>query len=320
MAASTERMDTSNILKVWQSLLAPVLQIEWLTLAPVAKQILMNKLIKAALMYSPVGRVLGKMPFVPDIYLRKVWAKRINLFYGLFNSYQEAADFAARHKKIGWDDPDLARLLIGEDNTPVPDMPATFQTSQYAVLLWLSRLLTGDSRMIDLGGAGGTFYELAGHYGLIPGGAHWHVVDMPEVIKLGQARHERLGSPGISFGSTLSDVAPGDILMALGVLQYMPDPLGQAGEGILEALGHLPRHILINKLPISDAPDVWTLQNEMTTACPYRLFNRDTFMAYFERHGYRLRDHWTVPELSADIPFHPHNSLAAFEGVYFVRD
>jgi putative methyltransferase (TIGR04325 family) len=300
--------------------MALVLQVEWLTLSPVAKQILMNKLIKTALMYSPIGRVLGKIPFVPDIYLRKVWAKRINLFYGLFNSYQEAVDFAARHTKIGWDDPDLARLLIGEHNPPSPDVPMTFQTSQYAVLLWLSKLLAAGSRVIDLGGAGGTFYELAGHFGLMPAGALWHVVDMPEVVRLGQARHERLGSQGISFGSTLSEIAESDILIALGVLQYMPDPLGQAGEGILEALDHLPRHILINKLPISDAPDVWSLQNELTTACPYRLFNRGAFMAYFEGHGYHLRDHWIVPELSADIPFHPQNSLAAFEGFYFIRD
>ncbi len=107
-----------------------------------------------------------------------------------------------------------------------------------------------------------------------------------------------------------------DIMLALGVLQYLPDPLGENGPGLLETLPSLPEHILINKIALTDVPDFWTAQNYLYSVCPYRFFNRIKFLDYFEARGYRLQDRWTVPEIDLEIPFHPERTMVGLEGLY----
>ncbi|GGC58577.1 methyltransferase, TIGR04325 family [Chelatococcus reniformis] len=246
----------------------------------------------------------------------------MNLFQGLHQSHGEAEAFAASMKKVGWDDEALAKVLVGDEDQSRsgPELSKSLQTSQFAVMLWLTKLLRPGDTIIDLGGAGGTFYETCTRYGLLDMPVLWHVVDMPEMIVRGRARHEALQSKTISFGSHLAEAPDSDILLALGAIQYMPDPLGETGPGILESMKALPEHVLINKVPLIDDDDVWTVQSHVTTACPYRLFNRRKFMSYFEAHGYRLHDAWHVPEITVEIPFHPERALPGLEGVYFRRD
>jgi putative methyltransferase (TIGR04325 family) len=273
-------------------------------------------------MHSVLGAWLGAVPFAQSLYARAVWSRRMNLFHGLHHSHEDAVAFAASMKKVGWDDEALARILVGGDTQPLPaaELSTSLQTSQFAVMLWLTKLLRPGNTILDLGGAGGTFYETCTRYGLLNMPVMWHVVDMPEMIRQGRARHEALQSRAISFGSQLDEAPASDVLLALGAIQYMPDPLGETGPGILESVKSLPAHVLINKVPLIDDDDVWTVQSHVTTACPYRFFNRRKFMGYFERHGYRLYDAWHVPEIAIEIPFHPERALPGLEGVYFRRD
>lgn len=288
-------------------------------LTPIRQRVLgnfMKKILKAILMLSILGAWLGKIPGVPQLYARTVWSKRMNLFLGLYDSFEDAERAATRFNKVGWNDEGIAKLLVHENSE---DAPQLFQTSQFAVLLWLAKLVKSGNAILDIGGAGGIFYEICLRYDLLRVPLRWHVVDVPEMVKRGIARHQQLKSSMISFGTDIVEAPASNIMLMLGVIQYLPDPLGEKGPGILEAVKVLPSHILINKVPLTDDGEVWTIQNHVTTAMPYRLFSRRKFMAYFEAHGYRLRDRWLVPEISVDIPFHPERTLPFLEGVHFER-
>jgi putative methyltransferase (TIGR04325 family) len=282
----------------------------------------MSRIVKAMLMHSTLGAWAGAVPFVPALYVRTVWSKRMNLFFGLFDSFEEAEAFVAGVKKVGWDDEGIAKVLVGGDDLVGAERsePQMIQTSQFAVMLWLTKLLQPGNTVLDLGGAGGIFYEICTRYGLLDMPLKWHVVDMPEMIKRGRARHDALQSTSISFGSQLPEAPASDIMLMLGAIQYMPDPLGEKGPGVLDALKTLPNHVLINKVPLIDGNDRWTVQNHVTTACPYRLFDRRKLMAYFETRGYRLQDKWYVPEIDIEIPFRPDGALFGLQGLYFRRE
>ncbi|WP_322103415.1 methyltransferase, TIGR04325 family [Paraburkholderia sp. J41] len=277
----------------------------------------MKKVLKALLMHSVVGAWLGRLPGVSRLYARFVWARQMNLYFGVYGSFAHAERAATGFNTVGWNDEGIAKVLVHEEADAAPP---GFQTSQFAVMLWLSRLLKSDQAVLDMGGAGGVFYEICSRYDLLPAPMRWHVVDVPEMVKRGIARHQRLKSSMISFGTELGEAPPSAIMLMLGVMQYLPDPLGENGPGVLETVAALPSHILINKLPLLDEGEVWTIQNHVTSAMPYRLFNRRKVMAYFESHGYRLRDRWTVPELSVDIPFHPERTVPVLEGLHFERE
>lgn len=276
----------------------------------------MKPVLRAIFMQSRVGAWIGKIPGVPQLYARTVWSKRMNPFFGLYDSFEDAERAATGFNKVGWNDEGIARVLVHEE---AEEPPQLFQTSQFAVLLWLSRLLKSGHAILDFGGAGGVFYEICSRYDLLSVPLHWHVVDMPETVKRGIARHQQLKSSMISFGTDLVDAPASNIMLMLGVIQYLPDPLGEKGPGVLEAVKTLPSNILINKVSLTDGRDVWTIQNYVTTATPYRFFSRQKFMAYFEAHGYRLRDRWLVPEISVAIPFHPERTLPFLEGFHFER-
>lgn len=277
----------------------------------------MKKVLKALLMHSALGAWLGKIPGVQRLYAKFVWTRQMNGFLGAYGSFENAERAATGLKKVGWNDEGIASVLVHET---MEAAPKTFQTSQFAVMLWLSKLLESDDTVLDVGGAGGVFYEICSRYRLLPARSHWHVVDVPEMVKRGIERHRQLNSSSISFGTELALAPPSHILLMLGVLQYLPDPLGEKGPGVLETITALPSYILINKIALLDDDEVWIIQNHVTSAMPYRLFNRRKFMAYFEAHGYRLRDGWTVPEINLDIPFHPERAVPFLEGLYFERE
>lgn len=276
----------------------------------------MKQVLRAVFMHSAVGAWVGKIPGVPGFYAKTVWSKRMNPFFGVYDSFEDAERAATGLNKVGWNEEGIAKVLVHEDTDEPPQL---FQTSQFAVLLWLSKLLKSGNAVLDVGGAGGIFYEICSRYGLLSEPLRWHVVDVPETVKRGIERHRRLKSSMISFGTDVADAPAPNIMLMLGVLQYLPDPLGEKGPGILEALKELPSNILINKVSLTDDREIWTIQNYVTTATPYRFFSRQKFMDYFEARGYRLRDRWLVPEISVSIPFHPERTLPHLEGFHFER-
>ncbi|MGU3497152.1 methyltransferase, TIGR04325 family [Xanthobacteraceae bacterium A53D] len=279
----------------------------------------MEKLIKMALTQTFLGSLARRLPFLADLYARAVWSRRMNLFHGLHESFEAAEAHARRFSAVGWNDSALAKEVIDHEHPVHRGGMDPTQPSQFAVLLWLGKLLRRDMTVLDVGGAGGIAFETAKRFDLLDEGHHWHVVDMPRMVDYGRARHARLKSERISFGTDLALAPPSDLLLALGAIQYMRDPFGQYGPGLLESLGKKPDYILLNKVPVWDGPDLWTNQSFVTTSSPYRIFNRDRLMRYVEQHGYRIAHGWQVRELDLRIPFHPECSLDYFEGFLAVR-
>ena len=159
----------------------------------------MKKLLKAVLMLA----WLGKIPGVSHLYARTVWSKHMNLFFGLYDSFEDAERAATGFSKVGWNDEGIAKVLVHEDSE---EAPQPFQTSQFAVLLWLTKLLKSGNAILDIGGAGGIFYEICLRYDILPAPLRWHVVDVPEMVKRGIARHQQLKSSMISFGTDLPEI------------------------------------------------------------------------------------------------------------------
>lgn len=280
----------------------------------------MKQLLKMLLTRSAAGDLLGRIPGMGDLYARAVWRRSMNLFFGVYGTFDEALAAAARYDRTGWDDPGIAALLVPDapwlpsepGRDPLP--PDLFQPSFYAVFLWLSALLREGSQIVDFGGAGGIGFELYARYRTLPAGARWHVVDLPALVERGCRRHAERQDV-LTFGTDLSEAPACDILLASGCLQYVADPVNREG-GILSLLRGRPAHLLINKVPFVDGPGFVTLQALGKTIAPYHVFNRAAFLDTFAAQGYRLHDEWHVAELSADIPFHSGRHVADFRGVY----
>ena len=84
--------------------------------------------------------------------------------------------------------------------------------------------------------------------------------------------------------------------------------------GLLELRPKLPRCLLLNKVPLSEGEEFWSLDNFGPAVAPYRIFNERAFLSYFEERGYVLLDRWHVAELKSDIAFHPGNHLKHHAG------
>src|SRR5205823_10148376 len=113
----------------------------------------------------------------------------------------------------------------------------------------------------------------------------------------------------------LASVPQGDILLAAGALQYMSESV----PGLLEKLLYRPRHLLLNKVPLTQGAGYWTLNNFGPAVTPYRVYNEAAFMTYFQHAGYRIRDRWTNNDMSCDIPFHPERTVPEFTGLCLER-
>lgn len=283
----------------------------------------MLKLVKVLLTQTALGDLIGRVPGTQALYGRAVWQRTTNLFFGVHPDFAAAEAAAARLKPTGWNDPAIAGLLVsgraGEDAGP-PPCGADFQPSFYPVLFWLSRLLRPGMQVVDLGGAGGIAFEIARRYGVMPDGARWHVVDLPELVRRGAERHAADGGRTITFGTRLADAPAAGLLLSGGCLQYLPDPLGLHGPGMLDEVTQLPRHLILNKLPLTEGEPFVTVQNLVATAAPYHVFNRRMLLDRLAAKGYRPLDEWRVAELSVDVPFHARRAVPYFAGLLLGRE
>ncbi len=266
-----------------------------------------RKVIEILLARLPTGRILGKLPLLPRLYARAVFARRdhTGLFMGVYGSYAEAYAAIPASRLAGWDHEETSTLWVGNI--------APMQLSTYPVLFWLDRLYKEKSALLDVGGSIGLTYYAYRRYAAIPNAATWSVIEVPKICEQGTRIAERERAQGLSFSSDLARAAPADILLSAGVLQFMEHSL----PGLLESLPNKPRYLLLNKIPITQRPDCWTLHNYGPAVTPNRLFNEQSFLSYFEGHGYQLRDRWEVENLDTLIPFHPELYIPRFNGFFF---
>ena len=254
-----------------------------------------------------------RVPFVSDVLgraYRQYFIKKrghVRLFHGLYPNFEAALADVPDGTLSDCDNEASAERLLDEWLTICP--------SDYPIMFWLAKLLPKARFVFDWGGNVGLKY-FAFRRHLEFGDEHrWLVSDVPAVVELGRRIARRESPNAIQFTSGMDELAQADILLASGVLQFVGDPLSA-----LRSAARLPRHLLINKLPVYELPSAVTLQNMGSAVCPYHLFNRTQLVTDLEKLGYRLIDEWKSPEVSCRIPFHRGHSVDAYSGFYFEKE
>lgn len=232
----------------------------------------------------------------------------LNLFRGVFKTFAEAQASAPKTKGIGYDNAASAAMYKERLSRVYP--------GDYPMLFWLRPLLENARTIFDWGGHIGIHYHAYRRYLTYPNGLRWIVSEVPAVVEAGRAYAKEVGAPGLEFTSDLSGYDGADVLLSAGALQYIESPLPWTS---LDALKNPPKHLLINKLPLSNLQRFTTLQATGRAFHPYWIFGEHELLGEFKQRGYELVDRWDTYEHKAHIPFHPEHSLPHYFGVYLRR-
>jgi putative methyltransferase (TIGR04325 family) len=230
----------------------------------------------------------------------------VRMFRGVYPDFASAARDLPADRMHGYDNDPSAQRLAEERSRIRP--------FDYPIMFWLQQLLGAGRLLFDFGGNVGISYFAYRRYLSYPQQLSWLVYDLPAVAALGREIAARESAPGLSFTTSLQQLGAADILLAAGSLQFIDDPFA-----LLDSVGAMPRHVLLNKLPVYERPAAVTLHNLGTAVCPYHLFNREQFVKSFEARGYQRVDEWQSPDLGCSIPYFAEHSIPAYTGFYFVR-
>ena len=260
-------------------------------------------LIESLKRFPPVTWVLK------SLYERRVRTSGNWWFWGAFESYEAAVRQAPAHpqKAIGYNQAGVASL--GSPNY------AKLHLFDYPALYWIRRFVAQAGAapritLVDLGGHIGEKYHAYAPYWTSLPALSWVVCETPSAVR--EAHVIDPNPPGaLTFTSDRSVIDGADVLFASGSLQY----LDWAFWDVLESFQVPPRFVVINKLPLWDGPEIWSLQNAGHSIVPYQFFNRDRFLQRCTRFRYEILDTWLAREASVKIPFHVDLPAARIEGL-----
>src|SRR3569833_664234 len=229
-----------------------------------------------------------------------------NRFRGVYRSFAEAERAIPAGQRIGYDHVELTTLYQHR-------MEKACQ-SDYGALYWLRGLVAADTFIFDFGGHVGVSYYGWKSYLGYPPGLRWLVYDVPAIVRAGIELAGQRESTGLTITSDLTDGRDCNVFLAAGSLQYLDTSVPQ----ILAALGRLPKHLILNKVPLYEGESFVTVQSTGRAFHPCRIFNRDEFVSGLTALGYRAVDDWVNREQHCEIPFARGRDIDAYSGYYFV--
>lgn len=256
--------------------------------------------MRERLKMSAPGRFL-----LERLYERRFATSARGGFRGVYESFAEANRSAPRTKPLGFDN-DLYAAEFTERRCRVFSF-------DYPMLFWLRGLLSAAKIVFDYGGHLGTHFYAYRRYLTYAPDLRWVVCDLPAITRAGAELASREGAEALRFTNDFLDADGCDILLAAGSLQYIEKPPLAV---LLSGLRRMPRHLLLNKLPLYDGPRFVTLQNGGVAFHPQYVFNRREFIGELEQLGYRVHDAWDVETHPGYIPFHPERSFRCHSGLY----
>jgi putative methyltransferase (TIGR04325 family) len=236
----------------------------------------------------------------------------VNLAAGynrVFSDLAAARDCARKYAAPGHGSDENARALSRS--------MAKTRPSDYPVLFHLSRLPLEGLRVFDLGGAMGNLFFLYDRYLGFPTSLHWTVHDVPAHIERGRDLARQRCESRLQFSDNLHGASGCDLLLVSGALHYFELSLADYLAGLAES----PRHVIVNRTPLVDAPAAATVQcgsGGVMVAC--LLLNRAELIERMEKRGYRVVDSWSAPEFSIPLPYDREYWVKEYTGIYFRRD
>ncbi len=226
-----------------------------------------------------------------------------NMFYGVYQKWEDAEAAAKGMGTAGYDNVDSANIYQYMMRIAPHDYPA---------LYWIARSLSeGMKSVFDVGGAIGIkFYAFKEHLSAWRD-LRWRVQDVPAVAERGTALAvERGTSNQLDFVSDFSAGDGFDLLFASGVVQYLPQRLGE----MLANYQHLPKRIVVNTAAIHGQHEFFTVNSIGTAFCPYRIQTQAGFMRSLSSLGYRVKETWQNLGKPMTIPFRPDYSITDYSG------
>jgi len=223
----------------------------------------------------------------------------------VFDSRSEASAVAARFVEAGDHSSDKARLHLSVSKLARP--------SDYPVLFHMDRLVPNLTSIFDLGGSVGNLFYCYARYLEFRPDVRWTVHDLPEMLELGRRMAHERGEHRLQFTADLGMASGIDLLIASGSLHYFEASLPE----ILSALRDKPKHVIINRSPLTTSKPVATVQDAGTHLVACRFIDREDLIRGMEKLGFVLADSWDVAELSCVIPFYPEYSVHSYSGLFF---
>jgi putative methyltransferase (TIGR04325 family) len=229
------------------------------------------------------------------------------VYSGVYASYSEATSAIPPHALQGFEHSSAVKHFEG-------DGEAQFKHHDYPAIFWLAKALKTSDSVFDLGGGWGQTYYAYKNYLEYPGNLCWTVCDVDAFVRRGREVAETRGEKHLKFTVNSVDANAHGILLTGGALQYMEEDLPE----ILDKLESKPQHVIVNRLPLYDGSDFYTIQRMSYSYGVYKIMNREQFLKRMSERGYELRDSWHLPR-SIDIVFHPEHLVTLYSGFYWTR-
>jgi len=234
--------------------------------------------------------------------------ERLLGFRRSFSSFDEARSCSSRYITAGHEHEDDIRMHLSSSRAA--------RESDYPVFFYLSQLGKPLRSVFDFGGNIGNLFYCYQNYLNFSQEISWKVYDLPELRQAGQKIALERGESRLHYVNGWDELNAADLLLASGSLHYFESSLPE----LLAQAKSLPRQVIVNRTPFSNAEDLITIQDNGSFLVPCKLHNKRKFVDGMSALGYKLRGSWPVAERALYVPLHPDCSSSIYFGFYFELD
>ena len=245
-------------------------------------------------------------PIIADIYLYLKYPYCINVYKGVYNTFQEAQKAIPQQFHAGYDQ--LAAHYKKKSDLYL------MRPINLPLLAPLKEALVEVSSILDVGGGVGIDYYAFKQVLDFSNSLRWLVYDVPAALEVGQSLAAENQCSNLYFINDFKDASTVDLLLTNGALQYLEPSLST----LLDQLSQKPKYLLINYVPCFEGETFFTVQNLGIARCPYKIQNRSELISGLENQGYQLLKTWKESR-NCCVPFHPQQFVNSYFGFYFKR-
>lgn len=225
-------------------------------------------------------------------------------FRGTFTSLVEAESCVARYVRIGHGHP-------GEQAIQAAKAEIT-RESDYPVLFFLAPIGRALTSVFDLGGGVGNLFYILDRHLHFSNDLVWTIHDLPIQKEAALAFAKFKNEKRVAFSNDFSSASGVDLFVVAGALHYFEPTLAE----LMQPLEILPKHVILNRTPVSDGQDIVTVQDYRDRVFPCKLHSVSKLVSGMQSLGYQLVASWPVHERKLEVPLHPEYSKP-YQGFYF---